>query len=179
MDDLHGIRQRPTLDLVQTNFSQKDHFKIWTVYEVGMSYEHVKCERVLHDDRTYIVPNSKCFGVVLQSMVLTNCKQAPTPSVVGFVKQKLDADLDMQECRHADADLETKSLLVHRLRQLMQWDGLVLDRLRNSVIGDTEDGQDEKEQQGAAVQTISDHGQGDGGVLDALDNSVSAIRGTN
>ena len=138
MDDLHGIRQRPTLDLVQTNFSQKDHFKIWTVYEVGMIYEHVKCERVLHDDRTYIVPNSKCFGVVLQSMVLTNCKQAPTPSVAGFVKQKLDADLDMQECRHADADaeLETKSSLVHRLRQLMQWDGLVLDRHGNSVIGE-------------------------------------------
>ena len=88
----------------------------------------------------------------------------------------------MQECRHADADaeLETKSLLlVHRLRQLMQWDGLVLDRHGNSVIGDTEDGQDEREQQGAAVQTISDHGQGGGGVLDALDNSVSAIRGTN
>ena len=83
MDDLHGIRQRPTLDLIQTNFSQKDHFKIWTVYEVRMRYEHVKCERVLHDDRTYIVPNSKCFGVVLQSMVLTNCKQAPTPSVAG------------------------------------------------------------------------------------------------
>ena len=83
MDDLHGIRQRPTLDLVQTNFSQKDHFKIWTVYEVGMRYEHVKCERVLHDDRTYIVPNSKCFGVVFQSIVLTNCKQAPTPSVAG------------------------------------------------------------------------------------------------
>ena len=85
----------------------------------------------------------------------------------------------MQECRHADAELETKSLLVHRLRQLMQWDGLVLDRLRNSVIGDTEDGQDEKEQQGAAVQTTSDHGQGDGGVLDAPGNSVRTIRGTN
>ena len=47
------------------------------------------------------------------------------------------------------------------------------------MIGDTEDGQDEKEQQGAVVQTISDHGQGDRGVLDALDNSVRAIRGTN
>ena len=43
MDDLHGIRQRPTLDLVQTNFSQKDRFKIWT--------GHFKRQRVLHDDR--------------------------------------------------------------------------------------------------------------------------------
>ena len=73
-------------------------------------------------------------------MVLTNCKQAPTPSVAGSVEQKLDDELDMQECRHADADahaeLETKSSLVHRLRQLMQWDGLVLDRHGNSVIGE-------------------------------------------
>ena len=47
------------------------------------------------------VPNPKHFGVVLQSTVLTNCKQAPTPSVVGSVKQKFDDDavLDMQERR--------------------------------------------------------------------------------
>ena len=49
----------------------------------GMRYEHIKCERVLHDDNTCIVPNSKCFGGELQSMVLTNSKQTPTPSVAG------------------------------------------------------------------------------------------------
>ena len=66
----------------------------------------------------------------------------------------------------------------------MQWNGLVLDRHENSVISDTEDGQDEKEQlgrhredeqdvneqRGVAVQTIYDLGPGDGGVLDALGN---------
>ena len=36
-----------TLDLVQTNLSQKIRFKIWTEYEVGMKYEHLKRERVL------------------------------------------------------------------------------------------------------------------------------------
>ena len=45
----------------------------------------------------------------------------------------------------------TKSLPVRRLRQLRQWNGL-------------EDGQDEDEQRRVAVQTISDPGQGDGGV---------------
>ena len=52
----------------------------------------------------------------------------------------------------------------------MQWNGLVLDRQRNSVISDTEDGQGENDQRGIAVQTICDLGQGDGGVLDALGN---------
>ena len=46
------------------------------------------------------------------------------------------------------ADLDTKSLFVHTFRQLVQWNGLVLDRHENSVISDTEDGQDEKEQLG-------------------------------
>ena len=80
---------------------QKIRFKIWTVHEDGMRYEPFKRERVLHDDMIEIVPNPKHFGVVLQSTVLTNCKQAPTPSVVGSVKQKLDdgAVLDMQERR--------------------------------------------------------------------------------
>ena len=50
------------------------------------------------------------------------------------------------------ADLETKSLLVHRLRQLRKWNGLVLDRNENLANGDKEDRQDENEQQGAAVQ---------------------------
>ena len=101
MDDLHGTRPRPAKDLDQTNFSQKIRFKIWTVYEVGMKVQHFKRERVLHDERIEIVPNPKHFGVALQSTVLTNCKQAPTPSAVGSVKQKFDdgAVLDMQERR--------------------------------------------------------------------------------
>ena len=72
-----------------------------SVYEEGMRYEPFKRERVLHNDRIEIVPNPKHFGVVSQSIVLTNCKQAPTPSVVGSVKQKFDDDavLDMQERR--------------------------------------------------------------------------------
>ena len=71
------------------------------VFEEGMRYEPFKRERVLHNDRIEIVPNPKHFGVALQSTVLTNCKQAPTPSVAGSVKQKLDDDavLDMQERR--------------------------------------------------------------------------------
>ena len=71
------------------------------VYEMGMRYEHLKRERVLHNDRTEIVPNPKNLRVVLHSKGLANCKPAPTPSVAGPVKQKSDddADLDMQECR--------------------------------------------------------------------------------
>ena len=46
MDDLHGTGPRPTLDLVQTNLSQIIRFKIWTLNEVGMRYEHLKRERV-------------------------------------------------------------------------------------------------------------------------------------
>ena len=38
------------------------------------------------------------------------------------------------------------------------------------LTGEEEDGEDKNEQQGAAVQTISDPGQGDGGVLDAREN---------
>ena len=44
MDDLHVTGPGPALDLVQTNLSQKIRFKIWTVYEVGMKYEHLKRE---------------------------------------------------------------------------------------------------------------------------------------
>ena len=69
--------------------------------EVGMRYEHLKRERVLHNDRTEIVPNPKFLRAVLPSMEPTNCKPAATPSVAGSVKQKPtdDADLDMQERR--------------------------------------------------------------------------------
>ena len=44
--------------------------------------------------------------------------------------------------------------------------------------GDKEDNRDENEQLEAAVRIISDPGQSDGGVLDALGNLVRAIRGT-
>ena len=44
-------------------------------------------------------------------------------------------------------------LLIHKLRQLRQWKGLVFDRNEKSVNGDKVDVQDETEQQGAAVQS--------------------------
>ena len=68
------------------------------------------------------------------------------------------------------ADLGTKPLPAHRLQLLRHWNGLVLDRNERLATGDKEDGQDEKEQQEAAVQIISDRGQSDGGVLDAPGN---------
>ena len=40
------------------------------------------------------------------------------------------------------------------------------------------DGQDEREQQEAAVEIIYDPGQSDRGVSDALGNLVRAVRGT-
>ena len=66
-----------------------------------MKYEHLNRERVLHNDKTEITPNPKYLRVVLHSMEQTNCKPAPTPSVVRSVKHKPDddVDLDMQECR--------------------------------------------------------------------------------
>ena len=59
MDGLHGTGPRLALDLVQTNPSQKIRFNIWTVNEVGMRYEHLKRERVLHKDKTQTTPNPK------------------------------------------------------------------------------------------------------------------------
>ena len=76
------------------------------------------------------------------------------------------------------ADLGTKSSPVRRLRQLRQWNGLVLDRNETSVNGDEKEGQDEDGQQGAAAHTIAAPGQGDGGVLDALGGLARATRGT-
>ena len=98
MDDLHGTGPGAALELIQANLSR---FKIWTVKEAGMRYEHLKRERVLCSDRTEIVLNAKHLRVVLHSMELTKGKPALTPSVAGSVKQKPDddADLDMQECR--------------------------------------------------------------------------------
>ena len=67
MGDLHGSGPRLALDLVQTNLSQTIRFKIWTVNEVGMRYEHLKCERVLYNDRTEIVLDEKILeGSVAQ-----------------------------------------------------------------------------------------------------------------
>ena len=66
------------------------------------------------------------------------------------------------------ADLETQPLLARSLQQLKHWNGLVLDRNER----------DENEQLEAAVRIISDPGQSDEGVLDALANLVRAIRGT-
>ena len=76
------------------------------------------------------------------------------------------------------ADLGTKALPVHRLRQLTQWNGLVLGQGEDAVNGEKKDGQDEDERRRAAVHTISDLGQGDGGALEAQGNLVRAIRWT-
>ena len=51
----------------------------------------------------------------------------------------------------------------------------VLDQNERLATGDKEDGQDEGEQQGAAVQTICVPGQ-DEGVLEALENLVRNMR---
>ena len=59
MDDLHGTGPRLALDLAQANLSQKIRFRIWTVNEVGVRCEHLKRERVLHNDRTEIVSDAK------------------------------------------------------------------------------------------------------------------------
>ena len=80
--------------------------------------------------------------------------------------------------REPAQDLGTKALPVHRLRQLRQRNGLVLDRSENAVNGVKEDGQDEGGQQRAAVQTTCGHRQGDGGVLEAPWSPVRASRGT-
>ena len=76
------------------------------------------------------------------------------------------------------ADLVTKPSLAHRPQQLRQWNGLVLDRNERLTIGGKEDGQDENEQQEAAVPIISCSGQSGGGVLDAMGNLVRATRVT-
>ena len=68
------------------NFSQTIRFKVRTVYEMGMRYEHLKRERVLHEDRTEIVPKPMYLRAVLRSMGLTNFNAAPTPSAAGSVK---------------------------------------------------------------------------------------------
>ena len=86
MDDLHGTGPKPALDMVRINLSQTIRFTVRKVYEMGMRYEHLKRDRMLHEDRTEIVPNSKCLRVVLYSMGLATCKPAPAPSVAGSVK---------------------------------------------------------------------------------------------
>ena len=86
IDDLHGTGPKPALDLVRFNLSQTIRFQVRTLYETGMRYEHLKRERVLHEDRTEIVPKPMYLRVVLRSMGLTTCKLAPAPSVAGSVK---------------------------------------------------------------------------------------------
>ena len=86
MDDLHGTGPKTALDLGRINLSQTILFKVRTVYDIGMRYEHLKRKRVLHEDRTEIVPNPKYLIVVLYSMGLKTCKRAPAPSVVRSVK---------------------------------------------------------------------------------------------
>ena len=85
IDDLHGTGPKPAID---TDLSRMIRFKVWTVNEVGMEYEHLKRERVLHNDRTEIAPYPKFLRVVLHSMGLTNCRPAPTLIIAGPVKQK-------------------------------------------------------------------------------------------
>ena len=84
----------------------------------------------------------------------------------------------VKACASAEnrTDLETKAVSVNRLQQLMQLNGLALDRTENSTIFDEEDGQDENAQQRATVQTISDPGRGEGGK--AGEDLLRAIRGT-
>ena len=72
------------------------------------------------------------------------------------------------------ADSGTKSLHIHRLRQLRQLNGLAWDGTETSANGDGEDGQNENGQREAAVQTISNPGQSDGGLLEAQENLVRA-----
>ena len=60
-----------------------------------MGYEHLMRQRVLYDDWTDIVPDAKQFRVVLTSMGPMSCKPAPTSSVAGCVKQKLDDDAEL------------------------------------------------------------------------------------
>ena len=86
MDHLHGTGPKTALDLGRINLSQTIRFTVRTVYDINMRYEHLKRERVLHEDRTEIVPNPRYLRVVLHSMGLATCKRAPTPSVAGSVK---------------------------------------------------------------------------------------------
>ena len=66
---------------------------------------------------------------------------------------------------------------IHRLRQLRKLNGLAWDGTETSANGDGEDGQNEPGQRGAAAQTVSDPGQGDGGVLETQENLMRAVRG--
>ena len=69
------------------------------------------------------------------------------------------------------ADLGTKS---QNYPQAATADGVALDGTETSANGDGEDGQNETVQRGAAVRTISNPGQGYGGLLEAQENLVRA-----
>ena len=77
MDDLHGTGPKPALDLVQTNFSQKVRFKVWTVYEIGIRYEHLKRKRVLHNDRTEVAPKPKYLRILIFTMSCSIASSLP------------------------------------------------------------------------------------------------------
>ena len=92
-----------------------------------MKYEHLKRDRVLHNDETEITSNPKYVVVVLHNMGLTNCKPSPTPSVTVSVKRKADDDVDL------DMQKEQREAAVPIIFGLGQSDGGVLDALWNPV----------------------------------------------
>ena len=51
MGDLHGTGPRRALEQIRANLSQEIRYKFRTVNEVGTRYQHLKRERVLHDDK--------------------------------------------------------------------------------------------------------------------------------
>ena len=58
------------LDVVQTNLSQRIRFEIWTENEVGMRYEHLNRERLLHNDRIEIVANPPYLRLLIREVLL-------------------------------------------------------------------------------------------------------------
>ena len=121
MEDLQGTGPRHALDLVQTNLPQKIRFKIWTVYEVDTKYEHLKRERVLHNDRTEITPNPKYLGVVLHSTRLTSCKPAPTPSVTGSVKHEPESADSTVKLLEACSTCQWIAEMCNSRQMLVRW----------------------------------------------------------
>ena len=53
----------------------------------------------------------------------------------------------VETCASAENRADLKPLPAHRLRQLRQCNGVVLDRNERLATGDSEDGEDEDEQQ--------------------------------
>ena len=57
LDDLHALDRDQRWTWSKPTSHRTSFFKIWTVHEVGMRYEHVNHERVLHNSRTEVVLN--------------------------------------------------------------------------------------------------------------------------